>query len=140
MYLLLFSKTTDLLWKKRRKHDLLNIMPVVCIPLIHFTLELCRYRVSNTRFHLPQQNNHHHTIIKKDRLLIIADMIFTGVNCQKHDKNCKFQKKLASYSKNWAYLFMWAWIYPLFLYTHTVKIPKNTTHTLNSAQSSVLSS
>ena len=67
-------------------------MPVVCIPLIHFTLELCRYRVSNTRFHLPQQNNHHHTIIKKDRLLIIADMIFTGVNCQKHDKNCKFQK------------------------------------------------
>ena len=69
-------------------------MPVVCIPLIHFTLELCRYRVSNTRFHRPQtnKNNHHHTLIKKDRLLIIADMIFTGVNCQKHDKNCKFQK------------------------------------------------
>lgn len=77
-------------------------MPVVCIPLIHFTLELCRYRVSNTRFHRPQtnKNNHHHTLIKKDRLLIIADMIFTGVNCQKHDKNCKFQKNWPLIAKN----------------------------------------
>ena len=113
----------------------------MCIPLIHFTLELCRYRVSNTRFHRPQtnKNNHHHTLIKKDRLLIIADMIFTGVNCQKHDKNCKFQKNWPLIAKNWAYLFMWAWIYPLFLYTHT-DTKKYDTHTLNSAQSSVLSS